>query len=285
VAGAIEVVRLAGLATVQDGGRPGRMHEGVPPGGALAPELLAAANRAAHNPDHTPAIEVFGALTVAARGGDVVVAGDNGSPQRLAVDATFDLLPGPLRVHYLAVSGGLCVPRVLGGYGTLLGAGFGGHEGRALRRGDLLGVGVAKPRSSHALTPAMLDTSTPIRVVLGPDLARFEDGACDALLTSGFTVAPASDRTGTRLVGPLLRRRDRDSGVSGPMVRGAIEVPLSGDPIVLGPDHPTTGGYPVLAVLARADWGRFFARPLGSTVRFQAITLEAARMLATPGSG
>jgi allophanate hydrolase subunit 2 len=80
-----------------------------------------------------------------------------------------------------------------------------------------------------------------------------------------------------RLRGPALARLDDDRGASVPMVRGAIEVPASGEPIVLGPDHPTTGGYPVLAVVIRADQGALAARRPGAAVRFEAVTLEQAR--------
>jgi allophanate hydrolase subunit 2 len=104
--------------------------------------------------------------------------------------------------------------------------------------------------------------------VVGPDDARFSPEALHVLLGEPFSLSPSSDRTGSRLVGPPLPRLDADDLASAPMVAGAIEVPASGDPIVLGPDHPTTGGYPVLAVIVRADLGRFHARPVGATIRF-----------------
>ena len=91
------------------------------------------------------------------------------------------------------------------------------------------------------------------------------------VLASDYRVSMRSDRVGIRLEGPRLARIDDDTAVSAPMVRGAIQVPASGEPIVLGPDHPTTGGYPVLAVLARAELGRFHARPVGATVRFVCV--------------
>ena len=131
----------------------------------------------------------------------------------------------------------------------------------------------------HAPEPAPLDVATAVRVVPGPDMARFDAGALATLGSGSFTVERSSDRTGTRLAGPALRRRDADTGRSSPMVRGAIQVPASGEPIVLGPDHPTTGGYPVIGVVARVDLGSFFARPIGASVRFTVVSLDEARAL------
>jgi allophanate hydrolase subunit 2 len=122
------------------------------------------------------------------------------------------------------------------------------------------------------LVPAARDVV--VRVVPGPDPERFDPAALPTLLDAVWTVLPASDRVGTRLAGPPIRRRDADDARSAPMVRGAIEVPAGGAPLVLGPDHPTTGGYPVLAVVLRADWGLVGACVPGSTVRFRIAPLR-----------
>jgi biotin-dependent carboxylase-like uncharacterized protein len=264
----IEVVAIAGLATVQDAGRPGHMHEGVPPGGALVPELLARANAGARNAPGEAAVEVIGALTIATRG-PLLLASDDGVSHPLSDGETWTIACRRARVRYLAIRGGIDVPCVLGGRGTLLVARLGGHEGRPLRKGDLLCVGDT-PAWRHA-PPAAPDLLKPVRVVLGPDLDRFPASTFETLLGSPFEVSARSDRVGLRLLGPTLRRRDDDPGdadVSRPMVRGAIQIPASGEAIVLGPDHPTTGGYPVLATAVRADMGALMARPVGSRVRF-----------------
>lgn len=265
----ITVVAVSGLATVQDGGRPGHMHEGVPPGGALVPELLARANAAVGNEEHAAGLEVFGAITLSGTA-TTLVASDDSVPVQLAAREPWRLLCAGARVRYVAVRGGIDVPKVFGGRGTLLAAGLGGHEGRALRQGDELRVGA--PGSSHRppLRSAP-DLDAAIRVVPGPDLDLFEAGALDILLGSEFRVDARSDRTGIRLTGPRLQRVGDDLGASCPMVRGAIQVPPSGDPIVLGPDHPTTGGYPVLAAVVVACLGALGARPVGAAVRFVAV--------------
>jgi biotin-dependent carboxylase-like uncharacterized protein len=262
---ALLVARIAGVAMVQDGGRPGHMHEGVPPGGALVPELLARANAAAHNAPGTAAIESFGTLMLEAQA-DVLVASDDGAARTLAAGASLTVASEGARVRYVAVRGGIDLPELLGGRGTLLVASLGGHEGRALRRGDVLRAGDSP--ALIAAMPAAPDLAASVRVVPGPDGDRFPDEALELLLSSSFVVDARSDRVGIRLAGASLPRLGGDSGPSSPMVRGAIQVPPSGMPVVLGPDHPTTGGYPVLATVIARDFGSLAARPPGGRVRF-----------------
>jgi allophanate hydrolase subunit 2 len=115
---------------------------------------------------------------------------------------------------------------------------------------------------------APVDRHGAVRVLLGPDLDRFDDRAVELLLSGAFVIDARSDRVGTRLTGPRLIGADDPTAVSRPMVRGAIQVPPSGEPIVLGPDHPTTGGYPVIATVSRAHLGSLAARRPGTLVHF-----------------
>ncbi len=276
---ALEITAAAGPAWIQDGGRPGHMHDGVPPGGALVPELLAAANRAVGNRWDAPAIERFAAITLTALGGRLALAAD-GRRYELNDGETLELgHPQPARVGYVAVAGGFDAPEILGGSGLLLVAGFGGGVGRPLRRGDALPIASAADASAEAHAPGAppLDLSRAIRVIPGPDLADFAPDALEQLVSTEWRMSPASDRTGFRLDGPLLARRTADAGISMPMAQGAIEVPAGGAPIVLGPDHPTTGGYPVLATVIRADQGALAVRRPGAPVRFAATTAAEAR--------
>jgi allophanate hydrolase subunit 2 len=110
-------------------------------------------------------------------------------------------------------------------------------------------------------------------VLPGPDLDRFAPDALDMLLASAFVVGPRSDRTGVRLTGAVLPRSGgEETGPSAPMFRGAIQVPPSGELIVLGPDHPTTGGYPVVATVVRRGWGLLGCHGPGASVRFTVAT-------------
>lgn len=265
------VVRAIGLVTVQDLGRPGRMHEAVPPGGALVRDRLIAANRAVQNPDDAPAIEVLGQLAIRAEQA-LEVATDTTAARKLRPGDELAVVSEPRRVVYLAVRGGVAAPLVLGGRGALLCAGLGG----LIRAGQTFAIaGLPAAPAPQAAAPARDASSDatsdpaiqPIRLLEGPDPDHFAPGALDLLLSADYRILPSSDRVGTRLDGPALPRTGVPE-VSRPMVIGAIEVPRDGKPIVLGPEHPTTGGYPIIAVVASADLGRLFSIRLGGTVRF-----------------
>ncbi len=270
--------RALGLVTVQDLGRPGRMHEAVPPGGALVRERLVAANRAAGNPDGAAAIEVLGTLVVRAEDA-CVVATDTTGATTLPVGAELTVTSEPRRVAYLALRGGIAAPLLLGGRGALLCAGLGGlvRAGQVLASAELPRVAPAAPtlastdastRAHASASPsAEMPTDAPIRLLAGPDGEHFLPGTLALLTSSTYRILPSSNRVGTRLDGPALPR-SAVADVSRPMVIGALEVPGDGKPIVLGPEHPTTGGYPIVAVVARADLGRLFSIRLGGSVRF-----------------
>jgi 5-oxoprolinase (ATP-hydrolysing) subunit C len=258
----LAIIRALGLVTVQDLGRPGRMHEAVPPGGALVTDRLIAANRAVRNPDDAPALEILGQLAIRAER-PLRVATDTLAPRELPAGGELVVASEPRRVAYLAVRGGLAAPLLLGGRGALLCAGLGGLV-RAGQRFDIAGLPEVATPSPPGVAAA---PDGPIRLIGGPDWGSFEPTALELLLSSEYRILPSSDRVGTRLDGPALPRTGAPEA-SRPMVLGAIEVPRDGKPIVLGPEHPTTGGYPVVAVVARADLGRLFSIRLGGTVRF-----------------
>jgi len=240
----IEVVKVQGLATLQDLGRHGHMHEGIPPGGALAPARLVAANRAVGNREDALAVEVLGRLAVRAITAIATNLGNLQPGDELVVESE------PRRVAYLALRGGVQ------GRAALVCAGI----GTSVTGGATLAT-AGEPHLVWA--PVTLDESDrPIRVIPGPD------AVAQALVAGSYRISPASDRIGTRLQGPPIAAAQ---GTSRPMVRGAIEVPPDGQPIVLGPEHPTTGGYPLIGVIASADLDRFFSIRLGGSVRFQYV--------------
>ncbi|AEI62113.1 biotin-dependent carboxyltransferase family protein [Corallococcus macrosporus] len=275
--GWLEITGVNAPVSVQDAGRPGQMQHGVPPGGPLVPELLALANHTVGNASGAAALEVFGRVELRARGRGVRVSVDGRAVTLPDGDRLTLPAPESTSVRYVAVDGGFAVPEVLGGRGTLLVARLGGHEGRLLRAGDMLPLGEAREPVAAKAPGAALDATAPIRVTLGPDTRRFEPATVATLLSGAFAVSAATDRVGMRLQGPALTHGDEGTGTSRPMVRGAIQVTLSGAPIVLGPDHPTTGGYPLIATVIRADWGRLCARRPGAAVRFQEVSIDEAR--------
>jgi allophanate hydrolase subunit 2 len=263
------VSKAAGPAILVDGGRVGHMHEGVPGGGPLVPDGLARANAALGNEAGACGIEIYGALEITASHGRVTIA-DDGLGARVLREGERATVAtgGEVRARYLAVPGGFDVPVVLGARCTLLVASLGGLEGRALRRGDTIAPLATREAARTSLPGTPRVDADPIPIVLGPDTAP--PATIDAITRATFRIAPASDRTGTRLDGPTLETF-RAEHASGPMIRGAIELTPKGL-IVLGPDHPTTGGYPVVAVVGHAGLARLFARPIGSDVRFVVST-------------
>jgi biotin-dependent carboxylase-like uncharacterized protein len=266
---ALEVVATGPLALIQDSGRPGYAAMGVGHSGAadrhafrLGARLLAQ--------DYTAAgIEVtFGGLEVRARGN--VTLALTGAPARATVEGTaigylapFFLADGnTLRLGspevglrtYLSVRGGVDVPAVLGSRSTDVLSGLGPAP---LKVGDLLPVGPIPLRLPNIdIAPRKPMTQGPIvlRALLGPRADWLEDPRL--LADTAWTVSSRSDRVGIRLEGQALARHDSKRGqelFSEGVVRGSLQVPPGGEPVLFLADHPVTGGYPVVAVVRHAD--------------------------------
>lgn len=258
--------QVVGLATVQDHGRIGFMHRGIPRGGALVRTLCDAANASVGNTLGSACVEVFGRLVIEAVR-ECEIGTDMGEVRSLRIGETFILATSDThRVHYLAVAGGIDVPLRLGSRSTLLSARFGGHEGRALQRDDVLHALAGNAKSRRTVDTEILARA--IRIVVGPDAHLFPATTFETFVRAEWILSPASNRTGTRLSGPALVSAEDHMRASMPMVMGAVEVPADGAPVVLGPEHPVTGGYPILAVVCADSLDAFFSRPISSVVRF-----------------
>jgi biotin-dependent carboxylase-like uncharacterized protein len=298
---ALKVLAPGLHTTVQDLGRPGYQAIGVPVSGALDGFSLRLANALVGNFSGSPALEILlsgPTLEVAADTVRVALAGTGasleigaekprviGAGQSLTLPRgeVFQIVPGEQSACcYLAAEGGIAVPLVLGSASTYVRAAIGGIEGRALRRGDVvpLGVACASARAELRLpSPPPPAGEHPIRVVLGPQQEYFTAEAVATLLGSEFRVSPAADRMGMRLDGPPLRHRHGWDIVSDAIATGAIQVPGSGQPILLLADHQTTGGYPKIATVVSADLPVVGRRRPGDALRFVAITVETAEAL------
>jgi biotin-dependent carboxylase-like uncharacterized protein len=276
----LEVLRAGPLTTVQDAGRPGWAHLGVPPSGAADPRALELGNRIVGNPPGAAALEAtltgprlrFRASAAFALTGAETSALLNGhavAGHTLLSARAGDVLElrGCARGvrAYVCVRGGIDVEPVLGSRSTDLLSGLGPPP---LRDGDVLRVG-PEPATSPApgLTAAPVAAAL-LRVIPGPREDSFSPDALASLTGAAWRVQPASNRVGIRLDGPRLERVDAGEPLSEGLVTGAVQVPPSGRPILLLPDHPTTGGYPVLAVVCEADLPVAGQLAPATTVRF-----------------
>ncbi|MGW3771191.1 5-oxoprolinase subunit C family protein [Actinomadura verrucosospora] len=263
----IEVVRPGPLATVQDLGRPGRAHLGVPRSGAADQRAFRLANRLVGNPEGAAGVEfTFGGAAlrfhrrawIAVTGAPVMLRIDGrphgmNAPCFVGRGAVVELgAPASGLRSYVAVRGGIAVDEVLGSRSTDLLSGLGPAP---LAPGDRLPLGSAAGlRDINVdVVPTVVMPETPIlRILPGPRDDWFAQDALATLTSALYEVSPDSNRVGVRLNGPPLERaRDGELGSEG-MVIGSLQVPPSGLPIIFLADHPTTGGYPVVAVLASA---------------------------------
>lgn len=281
----LEILQSGPLALIEDLGRPGLAHMGVGRSGAADRRSHTLANRLVANPGDRATIEVtFGGLTarVLGAGKEGVAIAVTGADTDPAVDGipfgtnsihhTHDgeviTLGAPhsgLRT-YLAVRGGIDVEPVLGSRSYDVMSAIGPQP---LQPGDVLPVGERTadfPELDQAPVAAISDDVLELRVVPGPRDDWFLDP--DILIRTNWQATTKSDRVGTRLVGMPLeyRRPDRQLPSEG-ATRGAIQVPPNGFPVILGPDHPVTGGYPVIGVIADDDLDKVAQVRPGQTVR------------------
>ena len=285
------------LATVQDLGRYGHQRYGVPVSGAMDRFALRAGNLMLGNREGEAALEmtlagpsllVLASCRIAVTGAEMPVE-LNGAPapnwQPFDAPEGSTLTIGPasdgLRA-YLCVSGGIDVPPVLGSRSTYLKSGFGGCEGRALAKGDVLRtgrpeLGAVSPHGQPdpAFAPYYGDEHE-IRVILGPQHDAFTDEGKFTFLNSVYTVSPQSDRVGYRLAGPSVEHAGPSDIVSDGAPMGAVQVPGDGQPIVLMADRGVTGGYPKVATVISADLPLIAQARPDDTIKFSAVTVEDA---------
>ncbi|MGV9566894.1 5-oxoprolinase subunit C family protein [Streptomyces sp. NPDC003480] len=282
---ALAVVRAGALTTVQDRGRPGHAHLGVPRSGALDAPAAALVNRLVGNPPEAAVLETTlngcalrprSAVTVAVGGAPCAVTVDGrpapwGAPVRVPGGALLDLGPARAGVRsYLGVAGGVTVEPVLGSRSTDLLSGLGPPP---------LANGAVLPLGRPAGPPARVDTAFPpgppaelvLRVTPGPRDDWFTADAFRTLVTRAYRVSAASNRIGLRTEGPALERTRAGELPSEGMVLGAVQVPPDGRPVVFLADHPTTGGYPVIGVVRAADLAAAAQAPPGTPLRFAVV--------------
>ncbi len=322
----IEIQSTSALATVQDLGRRGALRWGVGTSGAMDPMALAAGNLLLGNDEAAAAMEVqvfpfqlrFSEDCVFALTGADVAAQLDGHGvlpwwrTRAAAGQVLRLgtpRRGPWSASraYLCVAGGLAVPVVLGSRSTQLRGGFGGHEGRTLRQGDRLVVGVESVRpevskggrelAQRASTPQhgpsipqgeqlvdnaadfglippalamplQVDGMPAVRVLPAAEYERYTESSRASFWAKPWKITPQSDRYGYRLAGEPLQALAPMEMRSHGIVPGVIQVPPGGQPIVQMRDAQPSGGYPKIGTVIEADLWRLGQAPIGSQIRF-----------------
>lgn len=266
MSGAVEILDAGVGTTIQDRGRPGYAHLGVSASGVVDPGLAATVNRLVGNPGDLAVLETCGNLVVRAVTAVLVASSTAPAPVSLRPGDVCTIRPDGRRAwHYLALRGGIDVEPVLGSRSTDTLSGLGPPPPAA---GDLLPVG-DEPRNPVVADVAPLPIPVDVaRATPGPRADWFADGWERLVGETNWTVTVAS-RIGVRLRGVRLERRVEAELPSEGLVRGAIQVPPDGDPVMMLADHPTTGGYPVIAVVDPDDVAIVAQRLGGSTLRIR----------------
>ncbi|MDQ7844290.1 MAG: 5-oxoprolinase subunit PxpB [Armatimonadota bacterium] len=288
-------VRSAGLyTTVQDAGRRGYRHLGVPSSGAMDPLALWAANTAVGNPPGVPALEVTapGPVLRVLEHTTVALAGADLSPRldgaEIEQGVALFLRPGqtlefgaPRRGMwtYVAVAGGVDATTALGSASTYVPGLLGGSGGRRLQDGDVIGAGPPPPTRRKVVPAEQVPLpahSLTVRVIPGPQDEWLTEEGRGAFLKQEWRISPQRDRAGVRLEGVPLAHRRSGEFLSDGVIPGAIQVPSGGRPIIIMADGPTTGGYPKAAVVIAADLRLVAQAPPRAVLRFRPVTLEEA---------
>ncbi len=269
----MKVIKASPLATIQDFGRYGFRQYGIPQSGAMDKQWMIAANIALGNPEYFPVIEfaIAGLIleveektSVSVVGASIQVNGKTHTSRRASLSKG-DVLEifKPTHVYaYLAIGGLLEAQQNFGSYSTYIRANFGGIEGRILKKGDVL-ISTNAPNSPNenekkGIPKRLQDKLVEIRIMKGPEwdiLKEFPEAKT-------FKIDAASDRMGIRLIGAKLEAEFREI-TSSAVVPGTIQLPSSGQPIILMNDCQTTGGYPRIGKVLDEDLGK-----LGQTSRF-----------------
>lgn len=280
------------LSSIQDSGRMGYRAFGMPVSGVMDRYASTMANILAGNERGAAVVEMtlrggrfsFPHEAYVAICGADMQAGLNGKKVRnwsgFYVPAGSELAFGFAITGcraYLAISGGILVPQVMGSRSTYLRARIGGYCGRALQVGDVLeiarveGLSFRSNELAHSAVPTYGDNLR-LRVILGPQDDLFTEGAVATFLNSDYTVSPRNDRMGYLLEGATITHKGGPDIVSDALCPGAIQVPGSGMPIVMMADCQTTGGYAKIATVIGPDLAMLAQAKAGDRVSFVACS-------------
>ncbi|MFK7860320.1 MAG: biotin-dependent carboxyltransferase family protein [Granulosicoccus sp.] len=302
---ALNVVGAGLLSTVQDKGRFGLRHLGIPWAGALSPPWQAIANALVGNPADAPVIECFEGglhlracdhsvqLAVVGSDSTIIRLGRDDSEFRSQANRTFTLAAGDTFQlsstgsyrHALVAVAGIDIPQHLNSTSTYAKAALGGLNGRALEAGDqvrfhpTLATSLSRSRELQCQLPMELRyEADELRAIAGPQFDHFSTTGVESFLSSEYELGVEADRMGVRLTGSAIGHRDaaaRDI-VSDAIVPGSIQVPGTGQPIVLLNDAHTAGGYPKIATVISSDLPLLGIQRAGAKFRFRLVDIDEA---------
>ena len=293
----ITVLNPGLLTTVQDQGRIGYQQFGVSVSGVMDPRSAALANILVGNDEKEavlectmmgPHLQFNQANCIAITGGDLMPTLDGKPiPNYTAVKVEagqvlkFTMPKAGCRA-FIAFAGGLDIPEVMGSRSTYMKAKIGGVEGRKLAKDDVIGFRAPKAELKNMNFRSMASEFVPrkeytVRVVLGPQDDYFTDAGIQTFLSEVYSVTAEFDRMGCRLEGAVIQHKDGGDIISDGIAFGAIQVPSSGQPIIMLGDRQTTGGYTKIANVISADFRILAQLKQGDKVRFEKVTVKAAQ--------
>jgi antagonist of KipI len=287
------VIKPGLQTTVQDMGRWGFQSRGVPVAGPMDPWSHRVANALVGNRPDAAALEITYVgpelafdddRVVAIAGADFELHVDGqvaGSGVPVKVKAGLQLRFGSRRLGvrvYLAISGGVTCPAVFNSRATHVATRMGGIDGRALVAGDSIPLGdsAASVRLNPDITYSPFMHCGPVRVLPGADVDRFDSNALSVVQSKPYKITPESNRMGYRLSGAPILQTSAAAMISDATPLGAIQVPVSGQPILLMADRQTVGGYPIIATVIAADIGVAGQLGPGDSISFEVVTPDAA---------
>ena len=293
----ITVLNPGLLTTVQDQGRIGYQQFGVSVSGVMDPRSASLANILVGNDEKEavlectmmgPQLQFNQANCIAITGGDLMPTLDGKPiPNYTAVKVEagqvlkFTMPKAGCRA-FIAFAGGLDIPEVMGSRSTYMKAKIGGVEGRKLAKDDVIGFRAPKAELKNMNFRSMASEFVPrkeytVRVVLGPQDDYFTDAGIQTFLSEVYSVTAEFDRMGCRLEGAVIQHKDGGDIISDGIAFGAIQVPSSGQPIIMLGDRQTTGGYTKIANVISADFRILAQLKQGDKVRFEKVTVKAAQ--------
>jgi antagonist of KipI len=296
----IKCIKPGMLTTIQDLGRHEYQGYGVPSSGAMDPLSLRLANIIVGNPIHYAALEVtlIGPELIFKGEGIIAITGADLSPKRNGKSISMwraihihdgDILTFGKGINgcrsYIAILGGLRVSEVLGSKSTYLRGQYGGMEGRPLKSGDVIPVIPASPELIKKVKNRIIpDYNIPniinnkiIRFIWGPHDSKFTEESIEKFVKSSYMISNHSDRMGYRLQGETLLHRDSADILSEFVAPGTIQVPASGQPILLMTDCQTSGGYTKIGMVIGVDLPIAGQKKPGDSIMFRPITIKEAQ--------